>query len=64
MELQKRTEQYFETMMFDYNELTIIGITLVLAQGNYKKSSPEWRRIENILKKIKEEQCGDDRRLH
>ena len=51
-------------MMFDYNELTIIGITLVLAQQNYDKSSREWLRIETILEKIKEEQCGDDRRLH
>ena len=64
MEVQKRTAHDFETMMFDYNELTIIGITLVLAQGNYDKNSSEWKRIENILKKIKEEQCGDDRRLH
>jgi hypothetical protein len=53
----------FETV-FDYNDLTIIQITLVLAQQNYKKKSPEWRRIESILKKLKENQCGSDRRLH
>ena len=34
---------------FDYNELTIIGISLVLAQQNYKKNSSEWKRIEGIL---------------
>lgn len=54
----------FDLKMFDYNELTIIGIALVLAQGNYEKDSNEWRRIEGILQKIKEEQCGEDRRLH
>lgn len=63
MELLKRMK-HFEMTTFDYNELTIIGITLALAQQNYKKKSPEWKRIEGILKKIKEEQCGNDRRLH
>lgn len=49
---------------FDYNELTIIGISLVLAQQNYQKNTSEWKRIESILEKIKEDQCGSDRRLH
>lgn len=53
-----------DTTMFDYNELTIVGISLVLAQQNYEKSSSEWKRIESILVKIKEEQCGTDRTLH
>ena len=49
---------------FDYNELTILGIALILAQQNYEKNSPEWLRMESILDKIKEKQCGTDRRLH
>ena len=50
--------------MINYNDLTIIGIALGLAQQNYKKDTPEWRRIKGILDKIKEEQCGNDRMLH
>ena len=50
--------------MFDYNELTIMGIALVLAQQHYEKDSAEWRRIEVIVQKIREEQCGENRRLH
>ncbi len=50
--------------MFDYNDLTIIGITLALAQQNYDRGTSEWLRIESILDKIKKEQCGTERRLH
>ncbi len=51
-------------MMFDYNDLTIIGITLALEQQNYEKDSKQWLRIEGILEKIRIEQGGHDRRLH
>jgi len=49
---------------FSYSELTIIGIALALVQQSYDKNSSEWRRIEVILERIKEEQCGSDRKLH
>jgi len=49
---------------FDYNELTILGIALKLAQQNYEKGTSEWLRMESILEKIKKKQCGSDRRLH
>ncbi len=41
---------------FDYNELTIIGITLALAQRHYDKNSSEWRKLEHLLEKIKKDQ--------
>ena len=63
MALSKKMK-HSDTTMFDYNELTIIGITLVLAQQHYEKGTSEWTRIEGLLKKIKEEQCDSSRILH
>lgn len=49
--------------MFEYEELTIIGITLTLEQQNHKEGSDRWWKIERILEKIREEQGGKERIL-
>lgn len=55
--------KYFDTKMFDYDDLTIIGITLALEQQNYVAGSDHWWRIERILEKIRQEQGGKERPL-